>query len=79
MLILTQNKEEIINLDEISNIYIVDNNIWVNNGGVEPISNIGNYETKDRCKEILKNILRRYRACNGDKYIRNEIFEMPTK
>lgn len=77
MLILTQNKREIVNLNTIANIYIVSGSIWVNNGGFDPISCIGDYETDERCEEILREILWRYTDCNADKYIRNEVYRMP--
>lgn len=76
MLILTQNKKEIVNLNAIANIYIVSGSIWVNNGMVEPISCLGTYGTDERCKEILREILWRYTDCNAGKYIRNEVYEM---
>lgn len=77
MLILTQNKKEIVNLNTIANIYIVSGSIWASNGGVEPISCLGTYGTDEKCEEILREILWRYTGCNADKYIRNEVYKMP--
>lgn len=80
MLIVCQDKEEIINFDNILNICILldeDNNIWKIYAGLKaPDDNyriLGYFKTKERAKEILESIGCTYKATEAFKVISNRI------
>lgn len=58
MIIVSQDKSEIINFDKVQNIYVsgrfISLNFELNNNEV-----IGTYETEERAKEVLKEISER--------------------
>ncbi len=83
MLIISQDKSEIINFDKVQNIYVsgrfISLNFELNNNEV-----IGTYETEERAKEVLKEILEAYKNCNyysfslmGNGFVINDYYEMP--
>ena len=83
MLIISQDKSEIINFDKVQNIYVsgrfISLNFELNNNEV-----IGTYETEERAKEVLKEILEAYKNCNyyslsqmGEGFVINDYYEMP--
>ena len=96
MIIVSQDKMEIFNFEEIFRLY-VDN--WSNEEfATEPncfcikaeksrdnmiCAFLGEYETEERAKEILQEIIESYENCNastvstGYGYVKNKVFEMP--
>ena len=83
MIIVSQDKSEIINFDKVQNIYVsgrfISLNFELNNNEV-----IGTYETEERAKEVLKEILEAYKNCNyysisqmGKGFVINDYYEMP--
>lgn len=83
MIIINQNKTEILNFDRITEIVVSDNNICV----LDSIKQeqgfiIATYKTETRAKEVLKEIIQRYVHTPykkyGNDYIKqNQIYEMP--
>ena len=67
MLILSQDKSLIVNLNNTSHIYIDANgtNIMC---CCEVLIRLGTYSSIERCKEILQDILTAYQSMEEDKY-----------
>ena len=90
MLILSQDKEKIINFDNVIQIYI---NTYANEypdiscDTVELLNiNLGDYKTLERAKEVLQEIIKEYRdyrtaECDGYTNVLQEtaVYEMPEK
>lgn len=83
MIIVNQDKTEIINFDKVQNIYVsgryISLNFELNNNEV-----IGTYETEERAKEVLDEIAEQYehgKECGCDRsYLRtlnNFTYRMP--
>ena len=64
MIIVSQDKDVIINFDNIANLVVIENNI-VSICNVEETTGItiGKYKTEERAKEVLQEIVRLYRRC----------------
>lgn len=60
MLILSKDKKKIVNLDKITNMYILNNTVkcMLTDGGG---TYIGLYNTEERAKEVLQEIFKVYR------------------
>ena len=94
MLILSQDKCTIVNLDNIKTIeldretdfksIIIFRETNVTETGVCGLF-IGHYTTKERAKEVLQEIIKAYLDCNVQNvlaeyaYVKNIVFEMPTE
>lgn len=91
MVIISQNKNRIINFDNILEIWI-DSNIldktepvFIINAETDgTVIEIGNYATEERAKEVLQEIVKSYRdyrtaECDGYTNVLQEtaVFEMP--
>lgn len=65
MMIVNQDKTEIINFNKVENMYVSGRYISINFG---PNNNevIGQYETEERAKEVLKQIMQCY--ANTEQY-----------
>ena len=96
MIIVSQDKMEIFNFEEIFRLY-VDN--WSNEEfATEPdcfcikaekssdnmiCAYLGEYETEERAKEVLQEIIEAYLGCNVQNvlaeyaYVKNKVYEMP--
>ena len=76
MIIVSQDKEVIVNFNNVENIWI--NNALENNEGkfkirAESYSNnmlIGEYKTEERAKEVLEEIIEAYNKSNEDFYVK---------
>lgn len=95
MIIVNQDKTEIINFDNTLNIalYEDDENGWEIYAGMKaPDDNyrtLGYYKTKERAKEVLQEIIKKYEKIGLGKYFKspmivingekNFICEMPTE
>lgn len=87
MIIFSQNKDEIVNFDNIINIMITDcDGDFVISAvalvGVDDVyRELGYYKTEERAKEVLKDIVSKYRQFNFDKNqavtILPKVYEMP--
>lgn len=84
MIIVSQNKTAHINYDNIEATSLLkkDDKIQINMRGNYDYT-IGEYETMERAKEILEEIIELYMKCNCDSYgagfgyVTNAVFEMP--
>ena len=87
MIILSQNKDEIVNFDNIINIMITDcDGDFVISAvalvGVDDVyRELGYYKTEERAKEVLQEIISKYRQWNKDANnavtIIPKVYEMP--
>lgn len=90
MLILSQDKNVIINFNKALSIWIEnplnnDNSKFSIEVSADIDENLGYYATEKRAKEVLREIIEMYIDCNeqfdssGLGYIRNKVYEMPEK
>ena len=94
MIIVSQDKCTIVNLDNIKTIELDEEKDFksiiifretdeVETGVCGLI--IGHYTTEERAKEVLQEIIETYLGCNEQSvlanyaYVKNEVYEMPTK
>lgn len=84
MVIVNQNRDEIINFEKMNNIYVSKS------GEVRACANmedcvyvLGKYESEERAKEVLQEIIKAYKETNYEYEncwcLRNVIYEMPEK
>ena len=80
MLIVSQDKISIYNFDNIKSIDVIEKEIYITDNILAGAGAcIGEYETEERTKEILQEIVTAY---TGDGVVENEgyvCFEMPEK
>ena len=92
MIILSQDKTEIINLGNVINVNISDcgeEGYLISAGFIvgrdDNYRDLGYYQTEERAKEVLQQLLREYENCNcesysaGFGYVSNAVYEMPEK
>ena len=90
MIIVSQDKEEIINFDNMTRVYITldkgDDDVCIRTETVDSLyEDLGYYKTEARAKEVLKEIVETYKNCNasavstGYGYVKNKVYEMPTE
>lgn len=92
MIILSQDKTEIINLGNVINVNISDcgeEGYLISAGFIvgrdDNYRDLGYYQTEERAKEVLQRLLREYENCNcksysaGFGYVSNAVYEMPEK
>ena len=61
MLILSQDRTEIVNLDVIENIWICsDDGTFTIEASADMNASLGCYDTEERAKEVLKEIVNKY-------------------
>lgn len=83
MIIVSQDKEEIINFDVIESIWISsdEEGRFTIEATANTNSTLGYYKTKERAEQILQEILGKYRQYNIDKNeavtILPKVYEMP--
>ncbi|MCI9247477.1 MAG: hypothetical protein HFJ30_10365 [Clostridia bacterium] len=84
MIIVSQDKTEIINFDKLAEIVVCDTVITITDGiqqerGLE----IGKYKTEQRAKEVLQEIIKYYKDTNYEYEncwcLRNLVYEMPAE
>lgn len=86
MIILSQDKKEIINFDNVNLIRVQDDGSIVTYDNTYNIQtgvsdSLGKYKTEERAKEILRDIVEMYRK-QANKYHLfdiNNVYEMPEK
>lgn len=75
MLILSQNKKRIVNLNNITNIYCNGTTIFASSENID--IELGDYSSTSRCKEILQEILAEYQRIKNmsrGRFTANESF-----
>lgn len=91
MIIVSQDKLQIFNFRTAKNIWIEDEEVEINQ--IEQIvysiyidgEIVGAYETEERAKDVLQEIIKTYEDCNesivstGYGYVKNKVYEMPEK
>ena len=85
MIIRSQNKKEIVNLNMIDTIEERDNQIMYFSGGMEPVGLLGQYSTEEKAIKVLDMICGRYQAIwdvenkciSGDGINFDSVFYMP--
>lgn len=87
MIIVSQNKDEIVNFDNIINIMITDcDGDFVISAvalvGVDDVyRELGYYKTEEKAKEVLQEIVNKYRQWNKDNNnsvtVIPKVYEMP--
>ena len=73
MIIVSQNKDIIVNFDKTQNIWIDDNVLDKTNTSFEVYAdeiNLGEYKTEERAKEVLKEMTEKYEDIELAKYDR---------
>jgi hypothetical protein len=86
MIIINQERTKIINFEKITEITAAGTKILVGDDIFIPKGEeIAKYETKERAKEVLQEIIKAYLDCNVQNvlaeyaYVKNIVFEMPTE
>ena len=86
MIIINQERTKVINFERITEItasgtkILVGDDIFVPKG-----EEIATYDTEERAKEVLQEIINAYLDCNEQNYlaefayVKNKVFEMPTE
>lgn len=82
MIIVSQDKNSIYNFSNAKSIDVVKNKVYITDDILSDKGTfIGTYETEKRAKEVLEEIVKKYKDCNtwslyGVSTI-NEVYEMP--
>lgn len=91
MIILKQDKKGIVNFKNVTDIYVDKGEdedkyflFYIPVCSLEGLDILGIYETEERAKEVLKEILEAYKNCNyyslsqmGKGFVINDYYEMP--
>ena len=86
MIIISQDKDNVINYDNVKSLWIDDNVLDKTNTTFYINADddfLGEYETEERAKEVLQEIINVYLDCNVQNasakyaYVKNKVFEMP--
>ena len=82
MILVSQNRKKIINFEKIAEVIVSDKDICVrDNFEVQKGLIIATYESEERAKEVLKEIIKAYKETNYEYEncwcLRNVIYEMP--
>ena len=85
MIIVSQNKKNIYNFDNVKSIDILGNEIYISDDILSDMGTcIANYKTEERAKEVLQEIIKSYRhyrtaECDGYTNVLEEtaVLEMP--
>lgn len=90
MIIVSQEKDEILNFNNIMNIkvtnceedgYLISAGFIV--GRDDNYRDLGYYKTEERAKEVLEEITDMYCSCNSEYgnigYVKNRVYKMPKK
>ena len=95
MIIVSQDKNMIINFNSIVSTYVIKNYVSEEKGyqgynidfATDENINfvLATYDTEERAQEVLREIIKAYLDCNVQNalaeyaYVKNKVFEMPTK
>ena len=89
MIIVSQDKLQIFNFKTAKNIWIEEDEVEINQ--IEQVvysiyidgEIVGTYETEERAKEVLQEIINAYLDCNEENiyekfaYVKNKVYETP--
>lgn len=79
MLILSQNRKEVVNFNEVVNIWIAydetESKYSLDATGCTG-SILGHYETEERAKEVLKEIIKKYEMIQYGKYFKSPMVDL---
>lgn len=82
MIIVSQDREEIVNFDKVESIWICsdEEGRFTIEATADTNSTLGYYETKERAKDVLQEIIEEYRNCNSsfghEGYVKNKVYYM---
>lgn len=94
MIIVSQDKTKIINFENLIEIYITQDEMYLYQDDEEKYylrreavggiyENLGKYDTEERAKEVLQEIIKAYKETNYEYEacwcLRNIVYEMPEK
>ena len=90
MLIVNQDRDKIVNFRNLTQVYITQDEekiAWfIRFETVDSLyDDLGEYKTEERAKEVLQEIINSYLDCNEQNYfaefayVKNKVYEMPTK
>ena len=85
MIIISQDKTEIINFNNIESIWICsdEEGIFTIEATADTNTSLGKYKTEERAKEVLQEIIRKYETFSLDRLgsikIIPKVYEMPEK
>lgn len=88
MIIVSQDKNNVINYDNVKSLWIDDNVLDKTNTTFYINADddfLGEYETEERAKEVLQEIIKADLGCNVQNalaeyaYVKNIVFEMPER
>lgn len=83
MIIVNQDKDEIVNFDRVESIWVCsDEEVgFVIEATADTNITLGCYKTEERAKEVLQEIVEKYQSCNSSLgsqgYVKNKVCEMP--
>lgn len=88
MIIISQNKDKIVNFDNLTQVYITQDEektaYFIRFETVDSLyDDLGEYKTEERAKEVLQEIIKTYLDCNEQNhlaefaYVKNKVYEMP--
>ena len=78
MIIMSQDKEKVINFERITEIMVVGKEIIImDNIYKEHGESIGTYSTEERAKEVLMEMCFCYKDANTFRYVANKMYRMP--
>ena len=88
MIIISQNKDKIVNFDNLTQVYIIQDEektaYFIRFETVDSLyDDLGEYKTEERAKEVLQEIIKTYLDCNEQNhlaefaYVKNKVYEMP--
>lgn len=86
MIIVSQDKDNVINYDNVKSLWIDDNVLDKTNTTFYINADddfLGEYETEERAKEVLQEIINAYLDSNEQSayakfaYVKNKVYEMP--
>ena len=83
MIIISQDKAEIINFNNIESIWICsdEEGIFTIEATADTNTSLGKYKTEERAKEVLQEIIRKYETFSLDRLgsikIIPKVYEMP--
>ena len=79
MLIVSQNRKEVVNFNEVVNIWIAydetESKYALDATGCTG-STLGHYETEERAKEVLKEIIKKYEMIQHGKYFKSPMVDL---
>lgn len=73
MLIVSQTRKKAVNLDNIAHIFIINNSVEYGRMSGHEANPLGEYETEERAKEVLQEIIDMYKSTESFKASANRV------